>query len=180
MYSIFVCCILMWWATTTSFSIIYNCVYTLFTRLGSFTNSIVLTVYHPIQAGGTTLYQFFSLGFNLLTLALCLVYYTIALWIFCYVIILLYRFVQRHDFAIQGEFYFSPSLRCNHFGSQGQTLTITPVLLENLDRGYTCLTLFLNLCIELYICSMPPKKQQLKSVLLPLHKLDHDQQKCPR
>ena len=115
-YSVLGCCILMWWAITTLFSIIYNCVYTLFTRVGSFTNNIVMTVYHPIQAGGTTLYQFFSLGFNVLTLALCLVYYTVALWLFCYVIILLYRFVQRCDFAIQGKFYFSPSPRCNHFG----------------------------------------------------------------
>ena len=130
-YSVLGCCILIWWAITTLFSIIYNCVYTLFTGAGSFTNNIVLTVYHPIQAAGTTLYQFFSLGFNVLTLALCLVYYTVVLCLFCYVIILLYRFVQRHDFAVQGEFYFGPSPRHNHFGGQGQTLTIAPVLLDN-------------------------------------------------
>ena len=130
-YSVLGCCILMWWTITTLFSIIYNCVYTLFTGVGSFANNIVLTVYRPIQAGGTTLYQFFSLGFNVLTLALCLVYYTVALWLFCYVIILLYRFVQRRDFAIQGEFYFSPSQRSSYFGGQGQTLTIAPVLLDN-------------------------------------------------
>ena len=113
------------------FSIIYNCVYTLFTGVGSFTNNIVSTVYRPIQAGGTTLYQFFSLGFNVLTLTLHLVYYTVALWLFCYVIILLHRFVQRRDFTVQGKFYFSPSTRCSHFGDQGQTLTIAPVLLDN-------------------------------------------------
>ena len=130
-YSALGCVILMWWAITTLFSVIYNCVYTLFTRVGRLANNIVLTVYHPIQAGGTTLYQFFSLGFIVLTLALHLVYYTIDLWLFCYVIILLCRFMQRHDFTIQGEFYFGPAPRHNHFGGQGQTLTIAPVLLDH-------------------------------------------------
>ena len=130
-YSVLGCCILMWWVITTLFSLIYNCVYTTFTGVGSLANNIVLTVYHPLQAGGTTLYQFFSLGFNVLTLALHLVYYTIALWLFCYVIILLHRFIQRHDFAIQGGFYFGPSPRCNHFGGQGQPLTIAPILLDH-------------------------------------------------
>ena len=130
-YSVHGCVILMWWAITTLFSLIYNCVYTLFTGVDSLANNIVLTVYHPIQAEGTTLYHFFSLGFNVLTLALCLVYYTVALWLFCYVIILLYKFVQRRDFTIHGEFYFGPFPRHNHFGGQGHTLTIAPVLLDH-------------------------------------------------
>ena len=96
--------------------IFFNLQLCLFTGVGSLTNNIVLTVYHPIQAGGTPLYQFFSSGFNVLTLALCMVYYTIALWLFCYIIILLYRFIQRCDFTVKGEFYFGPSPRCNHFG----------------------------------------------------------------
>ena len=114
-YSVLGFCILMWWAITTLFSLVYDCVYTLFTGVGSLANNIVLTVYQPIKAGEATLYQFFSLGFNVLTLALCLVYYTVALWLFCYVIILLYRFVQRCDFAIQGKFYFGSSPRQSHF-----------------------------------------------------------------
>ena len=101
-YSVLGFCILTWWAITTLFYLIYNCVYTLFTGVGSLDNNIILTVYQPIQAGGSTLYQFFNLGFNALTLALHLVYYTVALWLFCYVIILLYRFVQRCDFTMQG------------------------------------------------------------------------------
>ena len=59
------------------------------------------------------------------------IYYTVVLWLFCYVIILLYRFVQRRDYAVQGEFYFGTSPRNSHFGDQGQTLTIAPVLLDN-------------------------------------------------
>ena len=128
-YSVLGCVILMWWAITTLFSLSSNRVYTLFTREDSLANNIVLTVYCPIQARGTT--QFFSLGFNVLTLALHLVYYTKAFWLFCYIIILLYRFVQRHDFTIQGKFYFGPSPRHNLFGGQGQTLTIAPLLLDH-------------------------------------------------
>ena len=130
-YSILGLLILMWWAVTTLLFFIYNCVYSLFSGVGNLANNIVWTIYRPIQARGSTLHQFFTLGFGVITLVLGLVHYTITLWLFCYVIILLYHFIQRLDFAIQGNFYFGLSPGRNHFRGQGQTLTIAPVLLDN-------------------------------------------------
>ena len=79
----------------------------------------------------TFLYKLGSALLGITQLTLCIVYYGLVLWISCYCIILIYRFLQRCDFAIQGEFYFGPSpLNPNFGGGSQHTLTIAPVILE--------------------------------------------------
>ena len=69
---------------------------------------------------------------------------------------LLYHFVQRRDFALQGEFYFGPIPHQDHFGQDQQTLTIAPVLLD-------------QCCQRVHPPDiMPPKR--VKSIVVPQNK----------
>ena len=79
----------------------------------------------------TFLYKLGSVLFGIIQLTLCIVYYGLVLLISCHCIILIYRFLQRCDFAIQREFYFRPS-PCNpNFGGGSQcTLTKAPIILD--------------------------------------------------
>ena len=64
------------------------------------------------------LYKLGSAILGITQFSLCIVYYGLVLWISCYCVILIYRFLQRRDFTIQGEFYFGPS-PCNaNFGGE--------------------------------------------------------------
>ena len=80
----------------------------------------------------TFLYKLGSALLGITQLTLQIVYYSLVLWISCYCIILIYRFLQRCDFAIQGEFYFGPSPHNPNFdGGSQHTLTIAPVILDD-------------------------------------------------
>ena len=86
----------------------------------------------PFIKLGTFLYKLGTALLSLTQLTLWIVYYGLVLWISCYCMILIYRFLQWRDFAIQGEFYFRPSPHNPNLGGASQrTVTIAPVLLEN-------------------------------------------------
>ena len=84
----------------------------------------------PFVAAGVFLGRLGTIIFTVLQLSLRALYYIIVLWLLVYILNLLYYFVQHRDFALQGEFYFGPSPHHDHFGQGQQTLTITPVLLD--------------------------------------------------
>ena len=116
--------------------ILFTWLQTLFyTALSSF-NTVVILVWTgikiPFVKFGTFLYKVGSALLGITQLTLHVVYYGLVLWISCYYVILIYRFLQQQDFAIQGDFYFRPSPHYPNFGGGFQrTLTIAPVLLGN-------------------------------------------------
>ena len=87
---------------------------------------------HPYSKNSRCdIYKLGSALLGIRQLILHIVYYGLVLWISCYCIILIYRFLQRCDFTIQGKFYFGPSPRNPNFGGGSQrTLTIAPLLLD--------------------------------------------------
>ena len=93
--------------------IVFMWLQTLFyTALSPF-NAVVILVWTgikiPFVKFGTFLYKVGSALLDIPQLTLCIVYYGLVLWISYYCVILIYRFFQWQDFAIQGEFYFRPS-----------------------------------------------------------------------
>ena len=85
----------------------------------------------PFVKLATFLYKLSSALLCIKQLTLCIVYYGLVLWISCYCILLIYRFLQRCDFAIKGELYFRPSPHNRNFGGGSQcTLTKAPVIFD--------------------------------------------------
>ena len=83
----------------------------------------------PFDKLVTFLYKLGSALLGITQLTLCIVYYGLVLWISCCCVILIYRFLQKHDFTIQGEFYFGPSPHNPNFGGGSQcTLTIVQII----------------------------------------------------
>ena len=119
--------------------ILFTWLQTLFYMVLSPFNTIVTLVWTcikmPFVKLGTILYKLGSALLGITQLTVHIVYYSLVLWISCYFIILIYRFLQGRDFTIQGEFYFRPSPHNPNFGGGSQrTLTIAPVLLDNRRR----------------------------------------------
>ena len=74
----------------------------------------------PFVKLGAFLYKLGSALLSIMQLTLHIVYYGLVMWISCYCVILIYRFLQRHDSTIQGEFYFRPSSHNPNFGGGSQ------------------------------------------------------------
>ena len=122
--------ILMWITHFNFCTLLYNLVAAIFFLVGYAANQVLTLFCKPFAAAATFLARLGTLTITVLHLALRTIYYIVVSWLLIYLLNLCYRFIQHRDFAIQGEFYFGPSLRVNHFGQGQQTLTITPVVLN--------------------------------------------------
>ena len=122
--------ILMWIALFNFCTLLYDLVVAIFYPVGYAANQVLTLFCKPFTATATFLTRLATLTITVLHLALWTIYYIVVLWLLIYLLNLLYRFIQHRDFAIQGEFYFRPSTRANHFGQGQQTLTITPVAIN--------------------------------------------------
>ena len=122
--------ILMWLAIFKILTTMYNIFAAIFYPVGFAANHALTLILKPFAAAATFLARLGTLTFMMLHLALHTLYYIVVLWLLIYLLNLLYHFIQHRNFVIQGEFYFSPSPRVNHIGQGQQTLTITPVLLN--------------------------------------------------
>ena len=122
--------ILMWIAIFNILTSLYNILASIFYPAGFTANHVLTLILKSFTAVATILARLGTLTFMVLHLALRTLYYIVVLWQLIYLLNLLYRFIQYRDFTIQGEFYFVPSPRVNHFGQGQQTLTIAPVVLN--------------------------------------------------
>ena len=122
---------LMWILLQILFTWLQTLFYTALSPFNTLVTLVWTCIIIPFVKFGTFLYKLGSALLSITQLTLCIVFFRLVLWISCYCVILIYRFLQRRDFAIQGEFYFGPSPHNPNFGGGSQrTLTIAPVLLD--------------------------------------------------
>ena len=129
--------VLMWFILTLLGQFIYNCWW----HITSSANSLVAYVWSgvclPIDTIIHIIKHFGLLSLSFTHLVLRVVYYIFLLWAFVYLLMLLYRFITRWDWAIQIEFYMGPTPRSDNLrGGNGCTLTIAPVLLDHNRRQH--------------------------------------------
>ena len=122
--------ILMWITLFQFCTLLYNLAAAIFYPVGYAANYTLTLLCKPFTSAATFLARLATLTLTVLHLVLRTIYYIVVLWLLIYLLNLLYRFIQRRDFTIQGEFYFGPSPRANHFGQGQQTLTIAPVAIN--------------------------------------------------
>ena len=126
--------VLMFWVLLQIWNLIYNTWW----HVASAANDLIAYIW----SGVCLPFQFLlhvikHFGLLLLTtthLILRILYYVFLLWTFTYLLMLLYRFITRRDWAIQLEFYMGPTPRNDNLRQDGRTLTIAPVLLDNNRR----------------------------------------------
>ena len=122
--------ILIWITIFKILTSLYNILASIFYLVEFAANHVLTLIIKPFAAIATFLARLGTLTFMVLHLTLRTLYYIMLLWLLIYLPNLLYCFIQCRDFSIQGEFYFGPSPRVNHFGQGQQTLTIAPVVLN--------------------------------------------------
>ena len=123
------------WITLFNFcTLLYNLAAAIFYPVGYAANHALTLLCKPFMAAATFLARLATLTITVLHLALWTIYYIVVLWLLIYLLNLLYHFIQHRNFAIQGKFYFGPSLRANHFGQGQQTLTIAPVAINQCQQ----------------------------------------------
>ena len=111
---------LMWILLQVVFTWLQSTFYTILAPFNTIVNLFWSGFKFPFIKLGTFLCKLGSALLTLRQVPLQIVYHGLVLWISCYCVILIYRYLQRHNFAIQGEFYFGPS-PCNpNFGGGSQ------------------------------------------------------------
>ena len=123
--------ILMWFIVNFIWQIIYNCWW----YIASSANDLVILVWPyvklPFAALIHILKVFGLLSLSVTHLVLRILYCVFLLWIFVYLLMLLYRFITWRDWAIQLKLYMGPTPHHDNLhGSDGRTLSISPVLLD--------------------------------------------------
>ena len=127
--------VLMWFIISFFAQIIYNCWW----YIASSVNSLVAWVWSgvslPLEGVIHIIWHFGLLSLSVTHLVLQILYYVFLLWVFVYLLMLLYRFITHHDWAIQLELYVGPTPRYDNLrGGDRCTLTIAPVLLDHHRR----------------------------------------------
>ena len=122
--------ILMWLVVFNVLTLIINGIYNIFFPFRAAAYQALILLCKPFTAMEAFLGKLGTLTLIVLHLSLRALCYTVVLWLLIYMLNLLYHFVQHGDFAIQGELYFGPSPRRDHFGQGQQILIFAPVLLN--------------------------------------------------
>ena len=123
--------ILMWFIVNFIWQIIYNCWWYIASSADDLVTLVWPYVKLPFAALIHILKAFGLLSLSVKHLVLRILYCVFLLWIFVYLLMLLYRFITWRDWAIQLKLYMGPTpYHDNLCGSNGRTLTITPVLLD--------------------------------------------------
>ena len=125
---------LMWWVFTHIWYVLYNTWWHVAEAAHNLVAYIWSGVCLPFQVVLHVIKHFGLLSLTTTHLVLRVLYYVFLLWVFTYLLMLLYRFITRRDWAIQLEFYMGPTPRTDNFRQDGRTLTIAPVLLDNNRR----------------------------------------------
>ena len=126
--------VLMWLVLSQLWNLIYNAWWYVASAANSLISYIWSGVCIPFEV---LLHVIKHFGLLLLTtthLVLRILYYVFLLSVFTYLLMLLYRFITRRDWAIQLEFYMGPTPRNDNLWHDGRTLTIGQVLLDHNRR----------------------------------------------
>ena len=126
--------VLMLWVLLQIWILIYNVWWHVATAANSLTAYIWSGVCLPFEFLLHVIKHFGLLSLTTTHLVLRILYYVFLLWTFTYLLMLLYHFITRRDWAIQLEFYMGPTPRTDNLQQGGRTLTIAPVLLDNNRR----------------------------------------------
>ena len=126
--------ILMWLGLLHLWNLIYNAWWYVTSTANSIITYIWSGVCIPFEVILHVIKHFGLLSLTTTHLVLHILYYVFLLWVFTYLLMLLYRFVTRRDWAIQLEFYMGPTPRNDNLRQDGRTLTIAPVLLDHNRR----------------------------------------------
>ena len=124
--------VLKWFILTLLGQFIYNCWWHIASSANSLVAYVWSSVHLPIDVIIHIIKHFGLLSLSFMHLVLRVVYYVFLLWVFIYLLMLLYRFITRQDWAIQIEFYMGPTPRSDNLRvGDGCTLTIALVMLDH-------------------------------------------------
>ena len=108
--------VLMWFTIYTILVFFYNCMDNVLYAIGATANEALVLFSKPFTAAGAFLGRLGTIILTVLQLSLRELYHIVVLWLLVYMLNLLYHIIQHRDFTLQGEFYFGPSPRQDHFG----------------------------------------------------------------
>ena len=128
--------VLMLWVLLQIWNLIYNAWWYVASAANSLTAYIWSGVCLPFEFLLHVMKHFGLLSLTTTHLVLRILYYVFLLWTFTYLLMLLYQFITRRDWAIQLEFYMGPTPRNDNLRQDGRTLTIAPVLLDHNRRQW--------------------------------------------
>ena len=126
--------VLMWLVLSKLWNLIYNVWWYVTSAANSLIAYIWTRVCLPFEVLLHVIKHFRLLSLTTTHLVLCILHYVFLLWVFTYLLMLLYRFITRRDWAIQLEFYMGPTSRNDNLQHDGRTLTIALVLLDHNRR----------------------------------------------
>ena len=106
--------VLMWFILSALFNFIYNCWWYVASLAHNLVMYICARVCLPIDFTVHALKHFSLLSLSITHLVFHMLYYVFLLWIFVYLFMLLFCFINHRDWAVQFKFYVGPTPRNNN------------------------------------------------------------------